>query len=146
MKSALGNPLDRVKDRVQEAWEALSQEPNDLSATRDRLTKRWGKKPGEVLAKVDEAMADMWGEKGDGSLWGLNRLLYAGAITANEIGEEQESERKKANDLESEPESEPEESGARVREVRVSDITSRHLTCPPRTGGRGRCRGGHGGG
>ena len=40
---------------------------------------KWVRMDPETLDEVDTAMVHFWAEEGDGTLWSLNCLIYAGA-------------------------------------------------------------------
>ena len=58
--------------------EARSPGPASL-AGRERLMSKWVRMDPETLDEVDTAMVHFWAEEGDGTLWSLNCLIYAGA-------------------------------------------------------------------
>ena len=58
--------------------EARSLRPASL-AIRERLMAKWVRLDPETLDEMDTAMAQLWVEEGDGTLWNLNCLIYAGA-------------------------------------------------------------------
>ena len=75
----VSQPIALSDDLAAAYVRSRSSAPASL-AKRERLMAKWVRLDPETLDKIDTAMAQLWAEEGDGTLWNLNYLIYAGRV------------------------------------------------------------------